>query len=80
MDALDGWTRTEHTADVAGRATTHPVWRRGSGPGVVVIHEMPGLTAGVTRFGTSGTATILDDATARESGGTVTARVDATSY
>ena len=20
MDALDGWTRTEHTADVAGRA------------------------------------------------------------
>lgn len=51
MDALDGWTRTEHTADVAGRATTHPVWRRGSGPGVVVIHEMPGLTAGVTRFG-----------------------------
>ncbi len=36
--------------------------------------------AGVTRFGTSGTATILDDATARESGDTVTARVDATSY
>ena len=51
MDALDAWTRTEHTAEVAGRATTHPVWRRGSGPGVVVIHEMPGLTAGVTRFG-----------------------------
>jgi deoxyribose-phosphate aldolase len=36
--------------------------------------------AGATRFGTSGTATILDDATAREAGGTVTARVDATSY
>lgn len=47
MDALDGWTRSEHTYD----GTTHPTHRRGSGPGVVVIHEMPGLTAGVIRFG-----------------------------
>lgn len=51
MDALDSWTRTEHTADVNGSPTTHPVWRKGSGPGVVVIHEMPGLTRGVIRFG-----------------------------
>jgi dienelactone hydrolase len=51
VDALDGWTRSEHTADVAGRPTTHPVWRRGTGPGVVVVHELPGLTAGVVRFG-----------------------------
>ena len=51
MDALDGWTRSEHTDDVAGVPTTHPVWRRGSGPGVVVVHELPGLTAGVVRFG-----------------------------
>ena len=51
MDALDGWTRSEHTDDVAGVPTTHPVWRRGTGPGVVVIHELPGLTAGVIRFG-----------------------------
>ncbi|MFC7727950.1 dienelactone hydrolase family protein [Nocardioides sp. GCM10028917] len=51
MDALDGWTRSEHTDDVAGVPTTHPVWRRGTGPGVVVIHELPGLTAGVVRFG-----------------------------
>ncbi|MCF6379407.1 dienelactone hydrolase family protein [Nocardioides KLBMP 9356] len=51
MDALDGWTRSEHTDDVAGRPTTHPVWRRGSGPGVIVIHEMPGLTTGVIAFG-----------------------------
>nr|WP_222132428.1 deoxyribose-phosphate aldolase [Pseudonocardia sp. C8] len=36
--------------------------------------------AGVTRFGTSGTATILDDAAAREAGGTGAARVDDTSY
>ena len=51
MDALDGWTRSEHTDDVAGVPTIHPVWRRGTGPGVVVIHELPGLTAGVVRFG-----------------------------
>jgi dienelactone hydrolase len=51
VDPLDTWTRGTHTADVAGRPTTHPVWRKGSGPGVVVVHEMPGLTAGVIRFG-----------------------------
>lgn len=36
--------------------------------------------AGVTRFGTSGTATILDDADARTVGGSGPARVDDTSY
>lgn len=36
--------------------------------------------AGVTRFGTSGTATILDDAAARERDGAATARVDTSSY
>ncbi|GAB3023534.1 putative dienelactone hydrolase [Nocardioides flavus (ex Wang et al. 2016)] len=51
MDVLETWTRSEHTADVAGRPATHPVWRKGVGPGVVVVHEMPGLTAGVVRFG-----------------------------
>jgi dienelactone hydrolase len=51
VDLLETWTRSEHTADVAGRPTTHPVWRKGTGPGVVVIHELPGLTAGVIRFG-----------------------------
>lgn len=50
MDALDSWTRSEHTADVAGTPTTHPVWRKGAGPGVVVVHEMPGLTTGVIAF------------------------------
>ena len=49
-DALSTWTPGEHTADVHGRPTTHPTYRKGSGPGVVVIHEMPGLTAGVVRF------------------------------
>lgn len=51
MDALETWTRSEHTADVKGAPTTHPVWRKGSGPGVIVIHEMPGLTNGVIGFG-----------------------------
>ncbi|HEY0641872.1 MAG TPA: dienelactone hydrolase family protein [Nocardioides sp.] len=51
MDALDSWTRSEHTSDVEGRPTTHPVWRKGTGPGVIVVHEMPGLTNGVIRFG-----------------------------
>jgi hypothetical protein len=51
VDALETWTRSEHTADVAGRPTTHPVWRKGSGPGVVVIHEIPGITPEVAAFG-----------------------------
>ncbi|UFN45405.1 dienelactone hydrolase family protein [Nocardioides okcheonensis] len=51
MDALETWTRSEHTADVDGSPTTHPVWRKGSGPGVVVVHEVPGLTTGVIAFG-----------------------------
>lgn len=51
MDALDSWTRSEHTAEVDGTPTTHPVWRRGNGPGVIVVHELPGLTLGVIRFG-----------------------------
>ncbi|GAA1941706.1 dienelactone hydrolase family protein [Nocardioides marmoribigeumensis] len=43
---LAGWTRGQHT--YAG--TTHPTYRRGSGPGVVVIHEIPGITPQVKRF------------------------------
>lgn len=50
MSRLAGWTRGEHTADVRGRATTHPTYRRGSGPGVVIIHEIPGLTDAVVDF------------------------------
>ena len=44
--ALDGWQRTEFTAD--GR--TRAVYRRGDGPGVIVIHEIPGITPKVTQF------------------------------
>ena len=38
--------RGEHTAD----GTTHPTYRRGTGPGVIVIHEIPGLTPEVIGF------------------------------
>jgi dienelactone hydrolase len=44
--ALDGWGRSEFTAD--GR--TLAVFRRGSGPGVIVIHEIPGITPLVAAF------------------------------
>ncbi|WP_139978549.1 dienelactone hydrolase family protein [Nocardioides litoris] len=47
MSLLATWTRGEHT-DPAG--TTHPTYRKGTGPGVVVIHEVPGLTADVIGF------------------------------
>ncbi|MDF2092537.1 dienelactone hydrolase family protein [Knoellia sp. 3-2P3] len=44
--ALQGWVEGEHTAD--GRS--HPIYRRGEGPGVIVIHELPGLTPDVVAF------------------------------
>lgn len=46
MALLDSWTVGEHTSD----GVTHPTYRKGSGPGVIVIHEIPGLTPGVIGF------------------------------
>jgi dienelactone hydrolase len=46
MTLLDAWTKGEHTAD----GTTHPTYRKGSGPGVIVIHEIPGITPEVIAF------------------------------
>jgi dienelactone hydrolase len=43
---LEGWERDEFTA--AG--LTYPTYRRGRGPGVVVIHEVPNITPLVTKF------------------------------
>lgn len=43
---LDGWQRGEFSA--AG--FTHTTYRKGTGPGVVVVHEIPGITPGVLRF------------------------------
>lgn len=45
--ALRGLTETAFT--FAG--TTRPVYRAGAGPGIVVIHELPGLTPKVAEFG-----------------------------
>lgn len=46
VDVLTGWSPGEFTA--AGM--TFPTYRRGTGPGVVVVHEVPGITPLVTRF------------------------------
>lgn len=43
---LDGYT--EHTFAHNGKTKT--VYRRGSGPAVIVIHEIPGITPEVKRF------------------------------
>ena len=43
---LEGWQRGEFSA--AG--FTHTTYRKGSGPAVVVVHEIPGITPGVLRF------------------------------
>ena len=44
--SLDGWDRGSFTA--AG--ITHDTYRKGSGPGVVVVHEIPGITPAVLAF------------------------------
>ena len=49
--SLSTWERGSHTSPVTGKDPTHPTYRKGSGPGVVVIHEIPGLTPSVVAFG-----------------------------
>lgn len=46
MSLLDTWARGQHTAD----GITHPTYRKGTGPGVIVIHEIPGMTPEVIGF------------------------------
>jgi len=46
MSALQGWTLENFTAD----GVTHPIYRKGEGPGVIVIHEIPGITPQVQAF------------------------------
>jgi hypothetical protein len=47
MTFPDGWAPSTHTYD----GVTHSTYRRGSGPGVIVIHEIPGITPKVAAFG-----------------------------
>jgi dienelactone hydrolase len=46
MPQLDSWTRGQHTHD----STMHPTYRKGTGPGVIVVHEVPGITPEVIGF------------------------------
>jgi dienelactone hydrolase len=46
MSLLESWTARSHTAN----GVTHPTYRKGSGPGVIVIHEVPGITPKVIAF------------------------------
>ena len=45
-DVLNGWER----ASFAAAGFTHDTYRKGSGPGVIVIHEVPGITPTVAAF------------------------------
>jgi dienelactone hydrolase len=47
MSDLGSWTRDTYTYD----DVTHPTYRKGSGPGVVLVHELPGITPRVVQFG-----------------------------
>jgi len=46
VDVFRGWTKTSFTAT----GITHDIFRKGSGPLVVVVHEVPGITPKVTAF------------------------------
>jgi len=46
MDLLHDWVSGEHTAS----GVTHPTYRKGRGPGVIVIAEIPGITEDVLEF------------------------------
>jgi dienelactone hydrolase len=47
MGLLDSWSFGDHRAS----GVRHPTYRKGTGPGVIVIHEIPGLTPAVIGFG-----------------------------
>lgn len=49
MSLLAGWAAGTHAAD----GFEYPTYRRGSGPGIVLIHESPGLTPEVIELGAS---------------------------
>jgi dienelactone hydrolase len=46
MSLLESWTQGEHSDS----GVTHPTYRKGEGPGVIVIHEIPGMTPEVIGF------------------------------
>jgi dienelactone hydrolase len=46
-DVLADWTKSDYTHD----GVTHETYRKGSGPGVIVMHEVPNLYPKVVEFG-----------------------------
>jgi len=46
MSSLESWTLGSHTAN----GVTHSTYRKGGGPAVIVIHEIPGITPAVLGF------------------------------
>jgi dienelactone hydrolase len=46
MGVMDGWEPGQHTAS----GVTHATYRKGTGPGVIVISEIPGFTEDVLAF------------------------------
>ena len=46
MGFPESWTVGSHTYD----GTTHPTYRRGTGPPVILVHEIPGITPEVIAF------------------------------
>lgn len=46
VTALPGWTESAFASD----GITLPTYRKGTGPGVVIIHEIPAITPEVLRF------------------------------
>jgi dienelactone hydrolase len=49
MSLLDTWSRSTYACD----GVTHDTYRKGTGPGVVLIHELPGMTAEVIEYADS---------------------------
>jgi len=45
-DVLSGWSKSSLTA----ASITHDTYRKGSGPGIIVVHEIPGITPAVAKF------------------------------
>ena len=45
-DVLQGWERSSFSAAGFER----DVYRRGTGPGVIIVHEIPGITPNVAAF------------------------------
>ena len=43
---IAGWDQSSFTHE----GVTHPTWQRGSGPVVIVVHEIPGVTPKVIEF------------------------------